>query len=185
MTRWQTGLGRCFCERLCLCSRLFDDVSAKDYFFVLGAIEFWQCCSERLCLCSRRDWASLRTVRWRHRRSLQTAPLSGSPSFKEMNINVNGEVDCLKTFPSRSLSVGEIIYYTYYISGLWVWAIRLLVWPLTEQPALIMPQMLWNEWNVYCWHLGKWSKYNYFNFHVCTFKNVLLSVCPMTSSNTC
>ena len=69
MTRWQTGLGRC-------------------YVFVLGATELWWCCSERLYLCFRRDWASLRTVRWRHLRSLQTAPLSGSPSFKEINLKI-------------------------------------------------------------------------------------------------
>ena len=87
MTRWQTGLGRC-------------------YVFVLGAIELWWCFSERLFLCFRRDWASLRTVRW-PLRSLQTAPLSGSPSYKEMNMKIWWEVDCLKTFPSRSLSVGD------------------------------------------------------------------------------
>ena len=74
MTRWQTGLGRCFCERLCLC--------------FLGAIELWWCFSERLFLYFRRDWASLRTVRWRPLRSLQTAPLSGSPSFKEINMKM-------------------------------------------------------------------------------------------------
>ena len=115
-TRWQTGLWRCFCKRSCLWS------SVKDYVFVrrdwaltmfqwkimslLGAIELWWCFSERLFLCFRRDWASLRTVR-RPLRSLQTAPLSGSPSYKEMNMKIWGEVDCLKTFPSRSLSVGD------------------------------------------------------------------------------